>query len=162
MMEKYSGQKIISQPEIQKIIQNHHFCAFCILEKHIQEILKFKNNGHKAVLPLSVVLFIMKVGNGMFEVGKQSDAQEFLFTLLDNFTQASFGYIRGVPFSYEKETFVPKLFQGKLESQIICGQCKQKRVKVEDFLNLSLVSINRFPNVIILELDTKNLNKKVT
>jgi uncharacterized UBP type Zn finger protein len=55
-------------------------------------------------------LFIKKVGNGMFEVGKQSDAQEFLFTLLDNFTQASFGYLRGVPFAYEKETFVPKLF----------------------------------------------------
>lgn len=73
------------------------------------------------MLPLSVVLFIKKVGNGMFEVGKQSDAQEFLFTLLDNFTQASFGYLRGVPFAYEKETFVPKLFQGKLESQIICG-----------------------------------------
>jgi uncharacterized UBP type Zn finger protein len=73
------------------------------------------------VLPLSIVLFIKKVGNGMFEVGKQSDAQEFLFTLLDNFTQASFGYLRGVPFAYEKETFVPKLFQGKLESQIICG-----------------------------------------
>ncbi len=73
------------------------------------------------MLPLSIVLFIKKVGNGMFEVGKQSDAQEFLFTLLDNFTQASFGYLRGVPFAYEKETFVPKLFQGKLESQIICG-----------------------------------------
>lgn len=68
------------------------------------------------MLPLSIVLFIKKVGNGMFEVGKQSDAQEFLFTLLDNFTQASFGYLRGVPFAYEKETFVPKLFQGKLES----------------------------------------------
>ena len=73
------------------------------------------------MLPLSIVLFIKKVGHGMFEVGKQSDAQEFLFTLLDNFTQASFGYLRGVPFAYEKETFVPKLFQGKLESQIICG-----------------------------------------
>lgn len=73
------------------------------------------------MLPLSIVLFIKKVGNGMFEVGKQGDAQEFLFTLLDNFTQASFGYLRGVPFAYEKETFVPKLFQGKLESQIICG-----------------------------------------
>ncbi len=72
--------------------------------------MKFKEDGHKQVLPLSVVLFIKRVGNGMFEVGKQSDAQEFLFTLLDNFTQASFGYLRGVPFAYEKETFVPKLF----------------------------------------------------
>lgn len=33
---------------------------------------------------------------------------------------------------------MPKLFQGKLERQIICGKCKQKSVKVEDFLNLSL------------------------
>ena len=76
----------------------------------------------------------------MFELGKQSDAQEFLFTLLDNLTQASFGYLRGVPFSYEKQTFIPKLFQGKLERQIICGKCKQHTAKVEDFLNLSLVS----------------------
>ena len=77
----------------------------------------------------------------MFHIGMQSDAQEFLFTLLDNFTQASFGYLVGVPFSYEKQTFIPKLFQGKLESQIICGACKRKTVKIEDFLNLSLVSI---------------------
>lgn len=90
----------------------------------------------------------------MFEVGKQSDAQEFLFNLLDNFTQASFGYLRGVPFAYEKETFVPKLFQGKLESQIICGKCKQKRIKVEDFLNLSLVS--NFQLLILLESDSQS------
>jgi uncharacterized UBP type Zn finger protein len=53
---------------------------------------------------------IQRIGKGMFEIGKQSDAQEFLFTLLDNLTQASFGYLRGVPFSYEKQTFIPKLF----------------------------------------------------
>lgn len=77
-----------------------------------------------------------------------------MFNLLDNFTQASFGYLRGVPFAYEKETFVPKLFQGKLESQIICGKCKQKRIKVEDFLNLSLVS--NFQLLIRLESDSQS------
>jgi len=40
----------------------------------VQGILKFKEQGHKSVLPLSAVLFIQKVGNGMFEFGKQSDA----------------------------------------------------------------------------------------
>jgi len=63
-----------------------------------------------SVLPISVALLVIKIGSGVFEIGKQSDAQEFLFTLLDNFTQASFGYLRGVPFSYEKQTFIPKLF----------------------------------------------------
>jgi hypothetical protein len=57
-----------------------------------------------------VILLVVKIGGGMFEIGKQSDAQEFLFTLVDNLMQASFGYLRGVPFSYEKQTFVPKLF----------------------------------------------------
>jgi len=48
-------------------------------------------------------------------IGQQSDAQEFLYSLLDNMTQASFHYRRGVPFAYEKQTFISKIFQGQLE-----------------------------------------------
>lgn len=84
------------------MLTNPHFCCFCVLEAHVQGILGRRQGGMRQVLPLSVIMMIQRIGNGMFELGKQSDAQEFLFTLLDNLTQASFGYLRGVPFSYEK------------------------------------------------------------
>lgn len=35
MQDKYSGQKLINSPEILKITQDIHFCAFCVLEKHV-------------------------------------------------------------------------------------------------------------------------------
>jgi len=79
-----------------------NFCAFCILETHMKGVISERDNGQKQVLPLSVILLVQKVGNGAFEIGRQSDAQEFLFNLLDSMTQASFGYLRGVPNSYEK------------------------------------------------------------
>lgn len=55
---------------MQKIIFSEHFCSFCALESHVQGILKMRNEGQKAVIPLSIILFIKKVGNGMFEVGR--------------------------------------------------------------------------------------------
>ena len=59
------------------------------------------------VRPIGIYLLFQHIGNGAFQLGQQSDAQEFLFCLLDNLTQASFGYLRRVPFAYEKITFVP-------------------------------------------------------
>ena len=91
---------------------------------------------------MAVLLLITRVGQGFFRVGLQADAQEYLYTLLDNLTQASFGYLQGVPLSYEKQTFLSKLFQGKFERETICSLCKSRSIKVDDFLNLSLVSVS--------------------
>ena len=64
------------------------------------------------VRPIGIYLLYKNIGSGAFELGQQSDAQEFLYFLLGDLIQASFGYLRLVPFSYEKLTFVPQIFQG--------------------------------------------------
>ena len=56
--------------------------------------------------------------------------------------QASFGYLKNVPFSYENShlTFIPQVFQGLLERQTICALCKASKRSTENFNTLQLVS----------------------
>jgi uncharacterized UBP type Zn finger protein len=139
-MQSYKGlgEAMKKLPLVQSIMNSKHFCAFCILEKHIQNLLSVKE---AAILPLAIILLIGKIGGGnKFHIGQQSDAQEFLYNLLEDLAKASFGYLKGVPFSYEKQTLIPRLFQGKLETITTCGHCKQRSQKVDDFCNLNLVS----------------------
>ena len=62
------------------------FCSFCILESHIKSILEEKKNGNMHVRPIGIYLLFKHIGSGAFQLGQQSDAQEFLFCLLDNMT----------------------------------------------------------------------------
>ena len=83
-----------------------------MIEAHINGILENKRAGVMKVRPIGIYLLYKNIGSGAFELGQQSDAQEFLYFLLGDLIQASFGYLRLVPFSYEKLTFVPQIFQG--------------------------------------------------
>lgn len=68
------------------------FCSFCVLEQHICEIVEEKLKETKFVYPMSALKLIEFTGQGLFEVGKQCDAQEFLLCLIDNLMQSSFDY----------------------------------------------------------------------
>lgn len=57
-----------------------------------------RERGTNFVYPLSVIILIKKVAQGLFEVGRQCDASEFLLCLLENLIQASFGYVNNLPF----------------------------------------------------------------
>jgi uncharacterized UBP type Zn finger protein len=70
----------------------------CILEAHVRQILVERDRGTKFVYPLSAIILIKKVAPGLFEVGRQCDASEFLLCLLENLIQSSFGYINNLPF----------------------------------------------------------------
>ena len=70
----------------------------CILEGHIKEVINERDRGTKFLYPLSAIILIKKVAQGLFEVGRQCDASEFLLCLLENLIQSSFGYINNVPF----------------------------------------------------------------
>jgi uncharacterized UBP type Zn finger protein len=88
---------------------------------------------------MGVIIFIKKVAQGLFEIGKQGDASEFLLFLLENLTQASFAYMNNIPFKLQRETVISKIFQGMLERQIICCSCNNMTMIEEAFLDLSLV-----------------------
>jgi len=62
------------------------FCSFCVLEAHIKGILKLRQENVLCVRPIGIELLYKICGNGDFMIGQQSDAQEFLFSLLDNMT----------------------------------------------------------------------------
>ena len=119
------------------------FCSFCIIESHIQGIIQARKKGNRRVRPIGIYLLFQFIGGGLFELGVQNDAQEFLFSLLDNMTQASLGYLRRVPFPYEKLTFVPNVFQGKFERQVTCEKCKNTYRRSEDFLSLQLTMVQK-------------------
>ena len=81
----------------------------------MKELAQESSRGTKFVYPLSAIILIKKVAQGLFEVGRQSDASEFLLCLLENLIQSSFGYMNNVPFKLQRETVVAKIFQGMLE-----------------------------------------------
>jgi len=54
--------------------------------------------------------------------------------------QSSFDYAKNVPLKLQKETVAGKLFQGKIERQIVCTICGNVAKIEENFLDLSLVS----------------------
>ena len=94
---------------------NAKFCSFCILEGHIKEIIEHKKKGNMKVRPLGITLLFKHLGGGFFfMLGEQCDAAEFLYFLLGDMIQASFGYLRNIPTSYENNhlTFIPQVFQG--------------------------------------------------
>jgi uncharacterized UBP type Zn finger protein len=66
------------------------------------------------MLPLSVIILLNKISD-QFEIGKQSDAQEFLLLLLENLIQSSFGYHPQIEYKMQSQSFIPKVFQGMLE-----------------------------------------------
>lgn len=56
----------------------------CIMEAHVRQIITQRDRGTKFVYPLSAIILIKKVAQGLFEVGRQCDASEFLLCLLEN------------------------------------------------------------------------------
>jgi hypothetical protein len=61
MEQKYSGQRLCQLPQVREVLDNPHFCCFCILEAHVQGIINHRKGqigSAKAVLPLSVILMI--------------------------------------------------------------------------------------------------------
>ena len=94
------------------------FCSFCLVEGHVKAVLEAKRQGKMKLHPLGIHLLFRSIGGGgLFEIGLQCDAAEFLQILLQDMIQASFGYLKNVPFSYENShlTFIPQVFQGLLE-----------------------------------------------
>ena len=86
-VEEFPVGKLERVPAIQAVINNRSkFCSFCILESHIKGVLEEKKNGNMQVRPIGIYLLFRHIGNGAFQLGQQSDAQEFLFCLLDNLT----------------------------------------------------------------------------
>ena len=86
MEAKYSGQKLSQTPQVRQVLENPHFCSFCILEAHVQGVLQKREEGVKQVLPLSVIMLVSKIGGkgNSFKIGVQSDAEEFLVVLIEN------------------------------------------------------------------------------
>ena len=68
MEAKYSGQKLSQTPQVRQVLENPHFCSFCILYTYLR-IQVLSNIGGK--------------GNS-FKIGVQSDAEEFLVVLIEN------------------------------------------------------------------------------
>lgn len=65
-------------------------------------------------MPISVIILINKISD-QFKIGQQSDAQEFLYFLLQNLIDSSFGYHQNVEYKMQSQSFIPKVFQGMLE-----------------------------------------------
>jgi uncharacterized UBP type Zn finger protein len=137
----HPSQLILRSPTVQELTSNDSkFCSMCILESHVKQVLQGRDKGTPFAYPLSAIILIKKVAQGLFEVGRQCDASEFLLCLLENMIQASFGYANNLPFKLQKETAISKIFQGMLERQIICCSCNKMKTIEEAFLDLSLVS----------------------
>ena len=84
-IDEFPGDKLQRLPAIQAVLNSRsQFCSFCILESHIKGVLEHKKNGIMQVRPIGIYLLFQYIGSGAFQLGQQSDAQEFLFYLLDN------------------------------------------------------------------------------
>jgi len=105
------SQLFLRSAVVQQCINSENkFCSMCILEAHVKQIMSEKERGTKFVYPLSAIILIKKVAQGLFEVGRQCDASEFLLCLLENLIQSSFGYANNVTFKLQKETVISKIF----------------------------------------------------
>ena len=98
------------------------FCSFCVLESFVKQSIVGREVGAKTLIPLSVIILISKLSDH-FRIGLQADAQEFLLLLLENLIQSSFGYHQNVEYKMQSQSFIPQIFQGRLERQIICCSC---------------------------------------
>jgi len=73
-----------------------------------------KLDDTKFVYPLSVVQIIRKF-EGIFEIGTQSDAHEFLLCLLEDLLNSSSNYQPDIQIKHQKETIVSQIFKGQME-----------------------------------------------
>jgi len=68
MNAHYSGAQMKNLQVVQEILNNKHFCAFCVLEKHVKALLDVKE---PSCLPLAIIILISKIGGGdMFHIGR--------------------------------------------------------------------------------------------
>jgi ubiquitin carboxyl-terminal hydrolase 36/42 len=113
------------------------FCSFCLIESHIHQLVEAQQQGVKFVYPMSMVKLIKRF-DGLFEIGTQSDAHEFLLCILEDMLNSSSGYSDNFPIKHQKETVISQVFKGQMERQIICINCHNETKIQEDFLDLQL------------------------
>jgi hypothetical protein len=67
----HPSQMFLRSAVVQSLISNESkFCSMCILEAHVKQIIAERQRGTKFVYPLSAIVLIKKVAQGLFEVGR--------------------------------------------------------------------------------------------
>lgn len=73
-------------------------------------------------------------------VGRQEDAHEFLRFFLDHLQEAAAANMQPVAKTpqQKEQTFLSRIFGGKLRSRVICGTCKAASDTYDSFMDLSV------------------------
>ncbi|KAK1214825.1 UBP42 hydrolase, partial [Pygoscelis papua] len=110
------------------------FCMMCVMEAHVNEVLRFSAS---AIQPWTVVHVLTRIGEH-FQHGMQEDAHEFLRYTVDAMQRACLSGSGNLDISSQATTIVHQIFGGFLRSRVTCLSCKAVSDSYEAFLDVPL------------------------
>ncbi|KAF1675815.1 Ubiquitin carboxyl-terminal hydrolase 42, partial [Pygoscelis papua] len=110
------------------------FCMMCVMEAHVNEVLRFSAS---AIQPWTVVHVLTRIGEH-FQHGMQEDAHEFLRCTVDAMQRACLSGSGNLDISSQATTIVHQIFGGFLRSRVTCLSCKAVSDSYEAFLDVPL------------------------
>eukprot|EP00842_Homolaphlyctis_polyrhiza_P006010 jgi/Hompol1/640/HPOL_002561-RA len=107
---------------------NSAFCVMCAMETHIKRCLV---RTQSAFPPAPFVQNIKRIARHM-RIGRQEDAHEFTRFLLEGLQKGEESALKA------SSTLTSRIFNGSLQSQILCLQCKNPSNTIDPIMDLSL------------------------
>ncbi|XP_027600559.1 ubiquitin carboxyl-terminal hydrolase 42-like [Pipra filicauda] len=110
------------------------FCMMCIMEAHVNKVLR---SSVSAILPLAVLRGFRFIGEH-FQLGREEDAHDFLCCTVNAMQRACLGASNDLDISSQSTTIVHQIFGGFLRSRVTCFSCKAISDSYEAFLDVPL------------------------
>ncbi|XP_054668374.1 ubiquitin carboxyl-terminal hydrolase 42-like [Grus americana] len=110
------------------------FCMMCIMEAHVNKVLR---SSGSAIKPLAVISVLPLIGEH-FELGMQEDAHEFLRYTVDAMQRACLSGSSDLDIYSQSTTIIHQIFAGFLRSRVTCLSCKAVSDSYEAFLDVPL------------------------
>ncbi|XP_075562970.1 ubiquitin carboxyl-terminal hydrolase 42-like [Pelecanus crispus] len=110
------------------------FCMMCVMEAHVNEVLR---SSVCAIRPSGVISVLTRIGEH-FQLGMQEDAHEFLRYTVDAMQRACLSGSSDLDVSSQATTIVHQIFGGFLRSRVTCLSCRAVSDSYEAFLDVPL------------------------
>nr|GMD21745.1 ubiquitin carboxyl-terminal hydrolase 18-like [Ipomoea batatas] len=135
---------VYTKPLIAYILEKGHareckrndWCFFCEFERHVERA----RQSSQPFSPINILSRLPSLG-GNLGYGKQEDAHEFMRFAIDTMQLVcldEFGGEKAVHPNSQETTLIQHIFGGRLQSQVICTQCKNISNQYENMMDLNV------------------------
>ena len=117
--------------------ENTQACMICILKRHVELIQK---NSGQIIEPIEVCNYV-QFSTSQFQCGRQEDAHEFLYFILDKLRQCSKNHcIQRDENSnfHENGNVIQDILEGITRNEIICASCLKTNLTFDPVIDFNL------------------------